>query len=103
MSRPITIEIAHELGRAEALNRFQNGFGRIRDQLGSGMFSFQERWEKDVLHFSAGALGQSVGGRVTVMERAVRIELHLPALLAAMAEKLQRRVRSVGQLLLEKK
>jgi len=103
MPRPVVIEIAHELGRTEAHRRFKNGFGRIRDQLGVGMIDLEERWEGERLHFSAGALGQSVAGRVDIMERSVRIELDLPWALAAVAEGLQRRVRKAGMLLLEEK
>jgi len=103
MPKPVVIDIAHELGRVEAHRRFRNGFGKIRDQLGLGMVAFDERWEGERLHFSAGALGQSVTGRVDIMERSVRIELDLPWTLAALAERLQRRVRSAGTLLLEEK
>jgi hypothetical protein len=48
-------------------------------------------------------LGQSVAGRVDVMEKSVRIELDLPWALAVLAETLQRRVRNAGRLLLEQK
>ena len=103
MPRPVVIDIAHELSRAEAHRRLKNGFGRIRDQLGVGMLAFEERWEGERLHFSADALGQSVAGRVDVMEKSVRIELDLPWALGALAETLQRRVRSAGTLLLQQK
>ena len=33
------------------------------------MLAFEERWEGERLHFSAGALGQSVAGRVDVMDK----------------------------------
>jgi hypothetical protein len=103
MPRPVIVDIAHELGREEARRRLKGGFGRIRDQLGVGRLAFQERWEGERLHFSAGALGQAVTGRVDVMERSVRIELDLPWTLAALAERLQRRVRNAGALLLAPK
>jgi hypothetical protein len=103
MARPIIIDIAHELGRAEAHRRIQNGFGRIRDQLGVGMMSFDERWEGDRLHFSARALGGSLAGRLEIFERSVRIELDLPWALAALAETVRKRVGAAGTLLLEKK
>jgi len=67
------------------------------------MVAFEERWEGERLHFSAGAFGQSVAGRVDVMEKSVRIELDLPWAFAALAETLQRRVRSAGTLLLHQK
>ncbi len=103
MPRPVVIDIAHELDRVEAHRRLKNGFGKIRDQLGVGMLGFEESWEGDRLNFSARALGQSLAGRVDVMEKSVRIELDLPWALAVLAETLQRRVRDAGELLLEKK
>ena len=53
--------------------------------------------------FQPGRSDQSVAGRVDVMEKSVRIELDLPWALAALAETLQRRVRSAGTLLLQQK
>ena len=103
MPKPVVIDISHELGKDEAKHRLQKGFGRIRDQFGVGALAFEERWEAERLHFTAGLLGQKVAGRVDVMERSVRIELDLPWGLAVLAEKLQGRIRSAGTLLLEKK
>jgi hypothetical protein len=103
MSRPVVIEIAHELGDAEAHRRLENGFSRIRDQLGTGMLAFEERWEGKRLHFSARTLGHSLVGRVDVKETNVRIELDLPWAFAALAERLRQRISSAGRLLLGKK
>jgi putative polyhydroxyalkanoate system protein len=103
MRKPLIIDIAHELGRDQARLRLQNGFGRIREQFGIGAVAFEERWEGDRLHFSAGALGQKITGRIDVLEASVRIELDLPWGLTALAEKLQGRIRKAGMLLLEKK
>src|SRR4026209_938914 len=100
MPRSLVIDIAHELGREEAHRRFKNGFEKIQDQLGVGMVAFEERWEGERLHFSAGGLGQSVAGRVDIMERSVRIELDLPWALAVLGERLQLGVRTAGALLL---
>lgn len=103
MSKPVVIDISHELGKDEARRRLQNGFGRIRDQFGSGALVFEERWEADRLHFTARGLGQKVVGRVDVMEKLARIELDLPWALGIVAEKLQGRIKNAGTLLLEKK
>jgi hypothetical protein len=103
MPRPVVIDIAHELGQAEARRRLESGFGRLRDQLGVRMLALEERWEGERLHFSARAIGQTVAGRVDVMEKTVRIELDLPWALAALATTMQDRLRSAGTLLLEKK
>jgi hypothetical protein len=103
MPKPVVIDIAHELGEDEARKRLQNGFSRIRDQFGFGPSTFEERWEANRLHFSVGALGQKVAGRVDVMDKSVRIELDLPWGFSILAEKLQGRIKGAGRLLLEKK
>ncbi len=103
MSRPVVVNIPHELGREEARRRLERGFGSIREQIGGKAVAFQERWEGERLHFDAGAFGQKVAGRVDVLDKSVRIELDLPWILASIAEKLQGRLKSAGTLLLEKK
>ena len=103
MPKPVVIDISHDLGKDEARGRLQKGFGLIRDQFGVGALAFEERWEAERLHFTAGFLGQKVAGRIDVMERSVRIELGLPWGIAVLAETLQGRKRNPGTLLLEKK
>ncbi len=103
MAKPLVINIPHELGRDEAKRRLERGFGQIREQIGGKALAFEERWEGGSLHFSAGAFGQKVTGRADVLEESVRLELDLPWVLAAIAEKLQHRVKQAGTLLLEKK
>jgi putative polyhydroxyalkanoate system protein len=103
MPKPVVVEIAHQLGRLEARERLQKGFGRIREQFGAGVLAVEERWDGDRLNFSARSLGQRVTGRVDVMETSVRIELDLPWALAMLAEKLQGRVKRAATLLLERK
>ena len=103
MSKPVVVNVPHDLGRAEARRRLEGGFGRIREQIGGKAFAFEERLEGDRLHFDAGAFGQKVTGRVDVMEASVRIEVDLPWILASIAQKLQGRLQKEGTLLLEKK
>lgn len=78
----------------------------MRQQMMGGMgamLAFQERWEGDRLHFDGGGLGQKVSGRLDVFPDSVRIELDLPEILAALADKIAGRVQTEGQKLLEKK
>ena len=103
MSKPVVVDVPHELGREEARRRLQSGFGRIREQIGGKAVNFQERWEGERLHFEAGALGQKVTGRLDIFDKSVRIELDLPWILASIAETLKGRIRREGTLLLEKK
>ena len=103
MSKPVVVNVPHDLGRDEARRRLESGFGRIREQIGGKALAFEERWEGERLHFNAGAFGQKVSGRVDVLDKSVRIEVDLPWILASIAEKLQGRLQKAGTLLLEKK
>jgi hypothetical protein len=106
MARPIEVNIPHSLGKAEARRRMEAGFGRVRSQMTgglAGMISFQDRWEGDQLHFEGGALGQKVRGRLEVFADSVRIQLDLPEMLAAIAERITGTLKREGLKLLEKK
>lgn len=104
MSKAVTISIPHDLGRAEARRRMEQGFSQLGRQLGDGAASqFHKHWDGDRLNFSIRAMGQSISGMLDVVDDAVRIELHLPNVLALMGDKIKGRLRKAGQLLLEKK
>jgi hypothetical protein len=97
------------LGKDEARRRIEEGFGRMRQQMTTGMgamgsmLSFQERWEGDRLNFEGGGLGQKLTGRLDVRPESIEIQIDLPEILAAIAEKITGRLKSEGQKLLEKK
>jgi hypothetical protein len=103
MSRPVAINIPHELGVAEAHRRIEEGFGRIEQQFGGGMAKVQKSWDGDRMTFAAKVMGQSITGRLDVREKAVLMEIDLPTFLALMADKITGRVQKEGRLLLEKK
>jgi hypothetical protein len=48
-------------------------------------------------------LGQTVVGRLDVLENSVHVELDLPGFLAAIANKVKGKIAKGGQILLEKK
>jgi hypothetical protein len=104
MNRVVTVDVPHALGRAEARRRIDEGFGRLQAQLGTGALArFERRWEDNRLHFRAEAVGQAITGRLDVLDNAVRIELDLPLLFAAIADRIKGRLKQETQLLLEKK
>jgi putative polyhydroxyalkanoate system protein len=106
VARSVTVNIPHSLGKDEARRRIEEGFGRMRQQMAgglTGMLAFQDRWEGDRLHFEAGSLGQKLNGRLDVLADSVRIELDLPELLAAIADRISSKLKTEGQKLLEKK
>jgi len=104
MSKPLTVEIPHDLGLQEARRRIESGFERLEHQFGGGgLAKVEKRWSGDRLSFQAQVLGQHLSGRLDVLEQVVRMELDLPPFLAMIAGSLKGRLQKEGQLLLERK
>ncbi|HVT26380.1 MAG TPA: polyhydroxyalkanoic acid system family protein [Lacipirellulaceae bacterium] len=110
MARPITVTIPHTLRKDEARRRIQEGFVQLRQQITGGVggvlgkaIVFQERWEGDRLRFEGTGLGQKMTGRLDVRDDAVEIQIDLPEILAAIADRIIGRLKIEGQKLLEKK
>lgn len=104
MSKTISVSIPHDLGRAEAKRRIDEGFGQLARQFaGDGKLSFTQAWSGDRLTFAARILGQPIDGRLDVLDKAVRMEVDLPDVLAMIAGVIKGRLQRQGQLLLEKK
>ncbi|MGE3143053.1 MAG: polyhydroxyalkanoic acid system family protein [Hyphomonadaceae bacterium] len=104
MGAPITIEIPHKLGKAEARSRIADGFGQMAQQMSAmGVQNLNHGWAEDALSFSGAVMGQAVCGRIEVKEASVRIEAMLPDLLGAAAALFKGKLQRQGTLLLEKK
>jgi hypothetical protein len=106
VSRPISVNVPHNLGRDEARRRIEQGFGQIQQQLTggmAGMVACQQRWEGNRLHFEASSLGQKMTGRLEVSEDSLAIEVDLPEILAMLAERITGKVKETTRGLLEKK
>jgi hypothetical protein len=106
MTRSVSTQIPHELGKDEARRRLQAGFAQIESHLGRAMFgavAFNNRWEGDRLFFDGSALGQKVSGRLEVLANSVLVELELPSMLAFVADRLLAKVNQETQVLLESK
>lgn len=104
MSKAITVNIPHDLGRAEARRRIDKGFADFSQHMG-GMAAnlVSKSWDGDRLNFALSAMGQGISGVIEVGEAVVKLEILLPNLLAMIAGKLKGRLQKEGQLLLEKK
>src|SRR5690349_12204753 len=104
MSKPIVVDIPHQLGAAEARRRIEAGFGRLAAEIGgSGFTRLDTRWDGDRMSFSLAAFGQAITGTLQVMSDIVRIELELPGFLMALAGAVRGRLQRTGRLLLEKR
>jgi hypothetical protein len=103
MPKPLVVSIPHRLGQAEATTRLKGGLEAARVKYGQ-LISWQEQtWSGNRLDFRLVALAQSISGAMEVFEDHVRLEIILPWLLAAIAEKIQPLIQREGMLLLEKK
>ena len=103
MSKAATLTLPHELGRAEARRRIDEGFVSFAQHMGGAAGALERSWSGDRLRFVFQALGQRVSGTIDVEDAAIRLEVLLPNLLAVAAETVRGRLRREGQQLLEKK
>jgi hypothetical protein len=103
MNKAITLTLPHELGRAEAKQRIDEGFASFARHMGVAASALSKSWSGDRLSFALQALGQGVSGTIDVEDAVVRLEVLLPGLLALMADRMRGRLQREGQLLLEKK
>ncbi|MES2344244.1 MAG: polyhydroxyalkanoic acid system family protein [Pseudomonadota bacterium] len=102
MSKPITITIPHDLGRAVARQRIEEGFGKISQQFGEAAAkALTKSWDGDRMDFAVAAMGQNVTGHLEVLDAAVHMTINLPNVLALIAGKIKGRVQKEGQLLLK--
>jgi hypothetical protein len=99
MAAPFVMTVSHRLGRQEAKNRLQDGFGQVSQALPG----LHEQWTGDQMEFRMDALGQTVTGRIEVFDDLARIEVHLPAMLGWFGRTLGRRIGEHARLMLERK
>lgn len=103
MTEKITVNIPHKLTREAAKNRIESGFAKVQEQIAGKSVEVQQTWQGDILHFSAGAMGQKITGKLTVTDSNVLIEVDLPWILAKLSGGIQDKLKKGTQLLLEKK
>jgi hypothetical protein len=104
MSKPLVVSIPHSLGKPEAMRRLQGGTAQLVSAFGDNkLTSIEEKWTENRLDFSVGAVGQTVKGNLEVLDDLVRLEIHLPWVLALFAERAKSYIEKQGTLMLEKK
>lgn len=101
-SKPFVAVIPHQLGRQAARQRIEDGLARIRSEVAMFATVVEDHWLGDRLQFRLRLLGQSLTGRIEVLEEAVRVEVDLPWIIASLANKIGTRISKEGTLLLKK-
>ncbi len=99
----MNLTLPHELGRAEARRRIDEGFETFAQHMGGAAGALERAWSGDRLRFVVQALGQRISGTIDVEDAAIRLEVLLPNLLARAAETVRTRLRREGRQLLENK
>ncbi|MDR3463954.1 MAG: polyhydroxyalkanoic acid system family protein [Beijerinckiaceae bacterium] len=94
MSKSIIVVFPHQLGVAEAKRRIaaqaEEALRTYVDKIGSGELT----WDGDTGHVRVSALSQAVNAQVEVKPAEIRVEIHLPWLLAAFSNAIEARVKS---------
>ena len=103
MSKPVVINLPHNLGADEARRRMQNGIGGLKDHIPGGAAEVESRWDGDRMHLAVRAMGQEVVGHIDVEERKVRMEMMLPAMFALFSGAIEKALTKGGGMLLEDK
>ncbi|HEX8583221.1 MAG TPA: polyhydroxyalkanoic acid system family protein [Allosphingosinicella sp.] len=100
MTKPITVDLPHSLGAAEAKRRIAGGIGKLGDHLPGGG-DVQHSWTGDRMDLGVKAMGQEVSATIDVGEKIVRLEVRLPAFLSFFSGKIESLMRRHGTELLE--
>ena len=103
LSKAITVSIPHRLTADEARARLQKGVSDLRTQFAGKVARVEERWTGNHADFQVSVMGQTVAGRIDIEEHVARLEVDLPWLLAALAEKIAPAIKQQGSKLLEQK
>ncbi len=89
MSRSLTMTFPHDLGVPEVKRRINERFDLLKSQYVDKIGHAEMVWVGDVAHLRVAALGQTATAEIDVQAVDIKIEVHLPWLLAAMANKIQ--------------
>lgn len=83
---PITVQIPHKLGRADAKQRLEKGVDKLTSFI-PGSTVTEHHWDGDTLAFTVQAMGQKVAAKLDVFDDRVRAVLDLPPMLAVFGNK----------------
>ena len=99
---PLSVDLPHKLGRAEARRRIENGSGSLGRHLPAGS-TVQSSWSGDTLNLTVALMGQEVRSAVDVQEAIVRVEIVLPPALGFFRPLIEAGIRKGGEQMLEDK
>ncbi|GLK55402.1 hypothetical protein JOD31_000323 [Methylopila capsulata] len=95
-------EIPHNLGRAEAKRRIENGLPALERHIPGGGSVASSWTAEDRLALQISAMGQSVGVAIEVEDALVRGEIEVPLMLSMMSGAIRDFVEKSSRIMLEK-
>lgn len=96
----MTLNIPHQLGRAEARQRVQELTARVQRDMGGTLGTVEEHWNGDTLSFTLLVANHRCSGQLFVEDQWVRMEVVLPWFLGMLTGRIQAYAQHEGQLLL---
>ena len=99
---PLTVDLPHSLGAAEARRRIDSGIGRLTDHIPVAA-EVRSAWTGDRLGLQVGAMGQEVNAGIDVHESFVRVEVLLPPALGFFRPLIEKALQRGGAAMLEDK
>ena len=103
MSKPLVVQLPHQLGQKEALRRIQSGLADVRQKYSTVVAIQEETWVDNRVTLRIRAVGQNAAAVIDVLDDHLRLEVTLPWLLAKISEKLVPTIQREAVLMLEKK
>ena len=89
MPNTITITVPHRLGVEAAKKRVADQLLKLQQEYVAKVAHSEITWAGDIANVKLSALGQQASAEITVLNEALRIDVHLPILLAALSGKVQ--------------
>lgn len=102
MTTPITLDVPHKLGRAEAKRRVTEGLVKLPNYI-PGNAEIASTWADDRLDLTVRTLGQTVVCTLDIRETLVHVEAMLPGMLGMFAGAISGALKEKGGKLLEDK
>src|SRR5579862_7737930 len=99
MADPITVDILHTLGRAQARELIDKGVHQIASIV-PGSVVRASHWNGDTFSFTVEGLGQTIASKIEVFDDHVHATVALPDLLHLAAKQILARLTATGQNLL---
>ena len=94
------LQIAHQLGTAEARQRISKFAEATRQRPGPLISDIQDSWADDSGTFSFRVLGLTISGRVKVENNQVQIDIDYPMAALAFKGHIEQDIRAKGEALL---